>query len=112
MENTITCPECGSSNIDIQVFQENNGSKTITKTKSKYKEKRHGCLWWLCMGWWWWIVDLAIWIFFFIPRVLLSIARKRNYKGKSKSTSKTVNDIDYKSIGVCMSCGHHWEVGK
>ncbi len=47
----MVCPKCGSENVDVNVQQENNGSTTISKTKSKYKEKGHGCLWWLLVGW-------------------------------------------------------------
>lgn len=99
----IYCPKCGSNNIDFQVQQE---TKSITKTKSKYREKGHGCLWWLLIGSWWWIIDLFLWIFLFIPRVLLHIGRKKKYVGNSKSTTK--NKVQYKTVCVCQSCGHNW----
>lgn len=100
----ITCPKCGSNNIDFQVQQE---AKTITKTKSKYKEKRHGFLWWICIGWWWWMIDIFLWIFLFIPRALLHIGRKKKYV--SDSTSVTKNKVNYKTICVCQNCGHNWK---
>ena len=107
MEETKTanqvCPKCGSLNVDFQVQQE---TKAITKTKSKYKEKGHGILWWLTIGWWWWIVDLFLWIFMFIPRVLIHIGRKRNYKGSEKSTTK--NKVQYKTVCLCKNCGYNW----
>jgi len=100
----MVCPKCGSSNVNIQTFQENKGS--ITHTKSKYKEKKHGILWWLFIGWWWWVIDLILWIFLFIPRLLLRLGRKKKYVGKS--TSITVNDISYKNVYTCQDCGNTW----
>lgn len=99
----ICCPKCGSGNIDFQVQQE---TKSITKTKSKYHEKGHGCLWWLLIGWWWWIIDLFLWVFLFIPRALLHIGRKKKYVGDSKSTTR--NKVQYKTVCVCQNCGHNW----
>ena len=99
----ICCPKCGSNNIDFQVQQE---TKTVTKTKSKYREKGHGCLWWLMFGWWWWIIDLFLWIFLFLPRVLLHIGRKKKYVGGAKSVSK--DKVKYKTVCVCQTCGHNW----
>lgn len=108
------CSKCGSENVDTQVFQENRGGSTITKTKSKYKEKGHGCLWWLIIGWWWWIVDLSLWVFFFFPRLILRLFatpfKKKKYNGSATSVSTTKNDIRYKTRAVCKSCGHSWEV--
>lgn len=48
----MMCPKCGSENVEVSVFQENSGSTTISKTTSKYKQKGHGCLWWLLIGSW------------------------------------------------------------
>lgn len=103
-----TCPKCGSSDIEYQTFQENRGGKTVTKTTSKYKEKGHGCLWWIFVGSWWWMVDIFLWIFFFLPRVLLHIGRKKNYKQTSTSVAKTKNKISYRTMGQCRSCGYKW----
>ena len=103
------CPKCGSTNISFQVMQENTGSTTLTSTKSKYKEKGHGCLWWIFIGSWWWMIDLCLWIFLFIPRLIIQLCKKKKYKGTSNSVSQTVNQITYKSICQCQSCGHHWE---
>ena len=106
------CPKCGSTNITRQVFQENKGSRTITKTTSKYKEKGHGCLWWLCIGWWWWMIDLISWIVAFFPRLVLRLFaapyKKKKYKGKSRSVSNTVNKIDYRTVSTCQNCGYTW----
>lgn len=104
----MTCPKCGSDNIESTVFQENVGGKSVTKTKSKYKEKGHGFVWWLFVGSWWWIVDLLTWIFTFIPRVLLSPYKKDKGKGKERSVTKTNNKIKYKTIHLCEDCGYRW----
>ena len=111
MNNTprLTCPQCGSINVSVQVFQEQAGTTTVSKTKSKYKEKGHGCLWWLLIGWWWWMVDLLLWIFLFLPRLLIQIFKKKKYVGSSQTVSQTVNQTVYKSMCNCMSCGYVWE---
>ena len=105
----MNCPSCGSTNVTSQVFQENHGGATVTKTKSKYREKRHGLLWWLFIGWWWWIVDLILWIFMFIPRLIMQLFKKKKYKGKSKSVTTTVNKITYSTVYTCGDCGHTWK---
>lgn len=70
----VKCPKCGSNKIDFQIQQE---TKTIIKTKSRYKEKGHGFLWWLLIGWWWWIVDLFLWFFCFsLVRCYILAGRK------------------------------------
>ena len=104
----IKCPKCGSTSIDSQVFQENLGSTTVTKTKSKYKQVGHGCIWWLTIGWWWWFIDLCLWVSFFIPRLLFQLFRKKNYKGSSASVSSTKKKIVYKTVFLCKSCGERW----
>ena len=107
----LTCPTCGSTIIDSNVFQENLGGKTITK--SKYKEKGHGCLWWLFIGWWWWFVDLFLWIFFFFPRLIIRLLaapfKKKKYKGSETSVAITKNRINYKTVFLCKACGNSWE---
>ena len=104
----IVCPYCGGNNVNVQVFQENAGSTTISKTKSKYKEKRHGILWWLLIGSWWWMVDIMLWIFLFPVKLIRSLTRKRKYKGKSKTVAQSVNHINYKTVYLCNTCGRTW----
>ena len=105
----MTCPKCKSENVSVQTFQEQKGSATITKTKSKYKEKRHGFIWWICVGWWWWIVDLLMWICLFPVKLVMAITRKKKYIGSSKSVSTTNNQIDYTTVCTCQNCGHTWQ---
>lgn len=113
-EHALCCPKCGSTNIDVQMVQENLGSTTKTKTKSKYKEKGHGIIWWIFIGWWWWIVDLFLWIFLFFPRLIMRLFaapfKKKRYKGESTSTTTTANKIRYKKVCLCKECGHDWKL--
>ena len=104
----ITCPKCGSTLIDSQLFQETTGSATVTSTTSRYKQQGHGCLWWLLIGWWWWIVDLFLWIFAFFPRLLFQIFRRKKYRGSAKSVTSTTNQIGYKTLFLCKNCGERW----
>lgn len=103
------CPRCGSQDIDIQVHQEMQGSKTITRTKSKYRQKRHSIFWWLFIGWWWIFIDLFLWIAIFPIRFLIQLFKKKDYKGTSKSVEKTKNKISYRTVFLCKNCGNHWE---
>ena len=108
----ISCPECGSSDIEMKVMQENQGSTVITKSKTKGTTKSgHGCLWWIFIGWWWWMVDLFIWMFAFLPRLLIQIFKGKKTRSKSKTTSvsQEVTHIEYKTICMCRACGHHWK---
>ena len=102
------CPNCGSGNVEVTVHQENTGGNTVTKTKSKYRQKGHGCLWWLFIGSWWWMVDLMLWICIFPLRFLFQLFRKKKYVGESTTVSSTSNNVNYKSVCLCKDCGHHW----
>ncbi len=104
----MTCPKCQSTNVTVKTFQEDHGSTTTTVTTSKYKEKGHGCLWWLTIGWWWWVVDLCLWIFLFIPRLILQLFKKKKYRGTSSTVSSTVRNVGYRTVCTCQNCGHSW----
>ena len=108
----MTCPKCGSENVDVQLFQETKGKTTKTKTKTRAVTQRgHGCLWWLFIGWWWWLIDLFIWCVAFIPRLVIQLLKGR--KGRTRSTTRTISKekvhTTYRSMCVCRECGHHWE---
>lgn len=105
----IVCPNCQSGNVSIQMQQENFGGITVTKSTMSYRVSSHGYLWWLFIGWWWWIVDIFIWIFAFIPRLLYGLVQKRKH-GFGKSVSVTKNNIRYKKFCVCQNCGYHWNI--
>lgn len=102
------CPQCGSGNITFKVFQEKAGTTTVSRTKSKYKEQKHGCLWWLCIGWWWWIIDLFLWIFAFPFRAIIALTRKKRYKGASTTVEQKINQVSYKTLCLCGNCGNTW----
>ena len=108
----MTCPKCGSENVDVQLVQETTGKTTKTKSKTKsVSQKGHGCLWWICIGWWWWMIDMLFWCVAFIPRLIIQSLKGR--KDKTRSTTKTVSNEKirtvYRSMCICHDCGHHWE---
>lgn len=107
-KSRIRCPHCGGINVEVTIHKEAGNSKSVTKTKSKYKEKGHGCIWWLTIGWWWWIVDLFMWIFVFPIRFLIQLFKEKKYKGNSTSVTETSHKTVYKSVFLCKDCGHHW----
>jgi len=103
----MKCPECGSKLVEVQVFQETKSAKTKTKSKTRETKPKHGLYWWIFIGWWFWLFDAFLWIFAFVPRVLLHIGRKRNYETDSTSTTKS--KYAYKRICVCQNCGYKWD---
>ena len=107
----MICPKCGNSCVTVQTFQEDGGTVTTSTTSSKYREKGHGLFWWLLIGWWWWVVDLCLWIFFFVPRLLVKIFHKKKYVGRSSTVSTTVNNVIYRTVCTCQQCGHTWTSG-
>jgi len=81
----MICPKCKSDNITIQA---------VTEVKEKAK---HGVIWWLFIGWWW---EMILWIFLFLPRLIIAIFGGR--RKKIVSTTKT--------MAICQNCGNKWEV--
>lgn len=77
----MTCRKCGSNNINVQIINE-------------VEEKKHGCLWWLLIGWWW---KLIWFIFFGWWYILFCLIRGKQYRNVKKT------------ICVCQNCGHQWE---
>ena len=110
----VFCTKCGGPNVESTLFQEAVGTVTVTKSKSKYKEKGHGCLWWLLIGWWWWAVDALLWAFFFAPRLIVRLVsapfKKKKFKGSETSVSATQNEIKYSTVYLCKDCGHNWKL--
>lgn len=84
----MICPECGSQNVTIQAVEE-----------FQLKTKHHSIFYWLFIGWW---LELLLWIFLTIPRLLIAMFGHK----RQKLVSTT------KSICVCQNCGHHWEANK
>lgn len=82
----MVCKKCGSQNVTVQVV-----------TETKVKEKKHGILWWICVGWWWIPIK---WLVFTLPAILGKLFGKPKYK----VTTKT------RKIAVCNDCGKSWNV--
>lgn len=82
----MKCPKCGSENINVQMV-----------TETRMKEKKHGIVYWVLIGWWW---RPILWFVFTLPMLLISIFKPKKYK----MTSKT------KKVAVCNSCGKSWNV--
>ena len=84
----MNCPKCGSENVTSQTFQENLGTSTISKTKSKTKTVGHGVLYWIFLGWWIWLPKLIHWIIAFPYMLILRLFRKKSMKNKTKNNLK------------------------
>ena len=80
----MKCPVCGSENVNVQIA-----------TETELKNKHHGVLWWLCIGWWW--VPIW-WMFFTIPALIIKIFAPKKQKLKQR----------HKTVCVCQNCGHKW----
>lgn len=80
----MKCPVCGSENVTVQIV-----------TETELKNKHHGVVWWLCIGWWW--VPIW-WLCFTIPALIIKIFAPKKQKLKQR----------HKSIRVCQNCGHKW----
>lgn len=82
----MTCPRCNSNNVSIQ-----------TVIDSKLKNKHHGLLWWLFVGWWWLFIK---WFFLTIPAILakLFIPKKQRIKQTQRN------------VCVCQDCGYTWDM--
>lgn len=87
VNNQITCPQCGGTNVSIQVISE-----------AHLKNAHHGFFWWLFIGWWW---ILLKWLIFTIPALIFKIFGI----GKKK---KIVNTT--RKIVVCQQCGRTFDL--
>lgn len=81
----MKCPKCGSENVSVQL---------VTETQLK---KKHGCLYWVTIGWWW---EPIMWFFMFGPMLFYKLFRPRKYKTMSKHRKKA----------ICQDCGKSWSV--
>ena len=84
----ITCPNCGSNNVTIQVVNE-----------SILKNKHHSFLWWICIGWW--FVPM-MWFIFFIPKIFIKLF------GLGHKKQKIINKTVKKA--VCQQCTNVFNV--
>lgn len=82
----MECPKCKSFDVTTQVV-----------TNVELKDKHHGVVWWICIGWWWVFFK---WLFLTIPALIVKIFGHK--KQKLVTTEKTVC--------VCQACGNKWEI--
>lgn len=94
----IKCPNCGSNNINIQREE----VSSISTSKTRYKEKGDGCLYWLFIGWWFWMFKIV-----FIP---FTIFFGKNNNSKGTLNTVTENKTIKKKIAICQNCGNHWDI--
>ncbi len=84
----MRCKKCKSDRIVVQAV-----------TDMQLKNKHHGFLWWLCIGWWWIPIK---WIFFAIPALIVKIFAPKRQKLVSK----------HRCMCICQSCGYSWKSKK
>lgn len=82
----MQCKKCGSENVNIQMVSE-----------SQLKTKHHSILWWIFIGWW---LELCLWFFLTIPRLLIALFGHKKQKLVTK----------HSSVAICQNCGHSWNV--
>lgn len=82
----MKCPKCGSENVTVQVV-----------TETELKEKKHGIIWWLCVGWWWIPIK---WLVFTLPALIIAIFKPKKYQTKTHTHK----------MAVCNNCGKSWKV--
>lgn len=80
-KNKLVCKKCGSENIQVQ--------KIATQVK-----KKKGLMYY-SVGW---IVDLMLWIFLTLPRLIIQMFKS------DKMVTKT------NTVAICQNCGKSWQV--
>lgn len=78
----MICKRCNSHNVNVFA---------VTETHTK----KRGIFYWLFFGW---LIDVLLWIFLTIPRLIISLFRSR------KIVSKTTTQA------ICQNCGYRWKV--
>lgn len=81
----MVCPKCGSNNVNVQMMQD-----------IKIKNKHHGILWWVFVGWWWLPIK---WLIFTLPALIVKIFGHKRTKVVTKKYS----------MCVCQDCGYNWK---
>lgn len=82
----MKCKNCGSENVSVQMVSE-----------SELKNKHHGVLYWLLIGWWW---KPLLWIFLTIPMLIGTLFGHKKQKLVTK----------HSSMAVCQNCGYNWKI--
>ncbi|MDU7363040.1 hypothetical protein [Clostridium sp.] len=78
----MKCSKCGSENVTVQAV-------TIVKNK------KHGCVYWLLIGWW---LEIFMWLFLTLPWIIIKIFKPNKINSKVRSQA------------VCQNCGNSWKV--
>ena len=78
----MKCKKCGSENVSVQVV-------------STVKTKKHGCMYWLLIGWW---LELSLFFCFTLIYLVVKIFKPNNVVTRHKKEA------------ICQSCGHSWRV--
>lgn len=78
----MKCPKCNNENVLIQAV-------------TTVKNKRHGVLYWLFIGWW---LEIIMWLFLTLPWLIIKIFKPNKVKSNTHSEA------------VCQSCGYRWKV--
>ena len=86
-QNGIRCPKCGSTNISVQILQD--------QSISKHRGHDRGLLW-----------KLGRWTLILMTGGLWLLVGRSKGAGKSKTKYKS------KSAAVCQNCGHSWTIAK
>ena len=82
----MNCPKCNSNNVNVQMV-----------TDTQMKTKHHSIFYWLFIGWW---LEIILWFFLTIPRLLIALFMPKNKKLVQK----------HRSIAVCQDCGNSWNL--
>lgn len=77
----MICKKCNSGNVNVQAVTE-------------IKKKKKGLFYWT-IGW---AIDLMLWIFLTLPRLIVAIFKPK------KMVSKT------RKMAICQECGNSWRV--
>jgi len=85
----MLCPNCNSSNIKVEMV-----------TETTIRRKRKGVIWWVYFITIGWIVEVFLWLFLTLPRLIFALFKPKKYKVNTKS----------KKIAICQNCGHSWKI--
>lgn len=82
----MRCKKCNSENVTIQIIN-----------TAVLKRKHHSIFYWIFIGWW---LEIFLWLFLTIPRLLffIFVPRRRKIVNKQVKTA------------VCQDCGFSWTV--
>ena len=78
----MKCSKCGSNNVNVQAV-------------TMVKNKKHGCLYWLLIGWW---LEIFMWLFLTLQWIIIKIFK----------TNKVTSKIQRQA--VCQNCGNTWKI--